>query len=172
MKEDAIDFSKVFSFGFVPLSDSCYFRFWSTTWKRLLEEGSPVHSGALEPRIELGGAAEGRILHFKYFFPCGRNSVDSPIWMDSTTFKECQHLEKEMGGYEEVAKITGSRYLSTVFHHFLELTSDSLATRSPRSTTPSPISTRRPRESPLSPPSPSVSSWANMPESMSRMVAA
>jgi len=34
---------------------------------------------------------------------------DSPIWMDSSTTKECQELEERIGGAKELAKISGSR---------------------------------------------------------------
>ncbi|XP_068092022.1 xylulose kinase isoform X2 [Hyperolius riggenbachi] len=34
---------------------------------------------------------------------------DSPIWMDSSTSAECRHLEKSVGGAQELANITGSR---------------------------------------------------------------
>ncbi|KAM3928292.1 xylulose kinase [Leptodactylus fuscus] len=34
---------------------------------------------------------------------------DSPIWMDSSTSAECQHLEKSIGGAQVLADITGSR---------------------------------------------------------------
>ncbi|KAM9308191.1 xylulose kinase [Gastrophryne carolinensis] len=34
---------------------------------------------------------------------------DSPVWMDSSTSSECQHLEKAVGGAQELANITGSR---------------------------------------------------------------
>ena len=35
--------------------------------------------------------------------------LDSPIWMDSSTTKQCQILEKAIAGPENLAKITGSR---------------------------------------------------------------
>ena len=35
--------------------------------------------------------------------------TESPVWMDSSTTKECQELESEMGGFQKVADITGSR---------------------------------------------------------------
>ncbi|KAK9703863.1 FGGY family of carbohydrate kinase [Popillia japonica] len=35
--------------------------------------------------------------------------TNSPIWMDSSTTKECRELEESVGGPEELAKITGSR---------------------------------------------------------------
>jgi len=34
---------------------------------------------------------------------------DSPIWMDSSTSKECAALEESVGGAEQLARITGSR---------------------------------------------------------------
>ncbi|XP_078087645.1 xylulose kinase isoform X1 [Mustelus asterias] len=34
---------------------------------------------------------------------------ESPIWMDSSTTKECQQLEKSVGGPQKLADITGSR---------------------------------------------------------------
>jgi len=34
---------------------------------------------------------------------------DSPIWMDSSTSKECAALEDSVGGAEQLARITGSR---------------------------------------------------------------
>ncbi len=35
--------------------------------------------------------------------------ADSPIWMDSSTGKECADLEKAMGGAQNLANISGSR---------------------------------------------------------------
>ncbi|CAG9766878.1 unnamed protein product [Ceutorhynchus assimilis] len=35
--------------------------------------------------------------------------TNSPIWMDSSTTKQCKELEEAVGGPEELAKITGSR---------------------------------------------------------------
>ncbi|KAL1132446.1 hypothetical protein AAG570_010401 [Ranatra chinensis] len=35
--------------------------------------------------------------------------TNSPIWMDSSTTKECESLEKSLGGAEALAKITGSK---------------------------------------------------------------
>jgi len=35
--------------------------------------------------------------------------ADSPIWMDSSTTKQCQALEKALGGAQAVADLTGSR---------------------------------------------------------------
>ena len=35
--------------------------------------------------------------------------LDSPIWMDSSTTKQCKNLETAVGGPEELANITGSR---------------------------------------------------------------
>lgn len=32
---------------------------------------------------------------------------DSPVWMDSSTGKECENLEKEVGGALALANITG-----------------------------------------------------------------
>lgn len=34
---------------------------------------------------------------------------DSPIWMDSSSTKQCRELEKDVGGAQELANITGSR---------------------------------------------------------------
>ncbi|KAL1006415.1 hypothetical protein UPYG_G00072080 [Umbra pygmaea] len=34
---------------------------------------------------------------------------DSPVWMDSSTAKQCQYLEEAIGGAQRVADITGSR---------------------------------------------------------------
>ncbi|MFH4980175.1 hypothetical protein AB6A40_006884 [Gnathostoma spinigerum] len=39
---------------------------------------------------------------------------ESPIWMDSSTGDECQHMEKALGGPLALAQITGSR----AFHRF------------------------------------------------------
>lgn len=40
----------------------------------------------------------------------GLFSVDaSPVWMDSSTTRECQNLEKALGGPQKVADLTGSR---------------------------------------------------------------
>ena len=35
--------------------------------------------------------------------------ANGPIWMDSSTTKECRELEKAMGGSEKLAELTGSR---------------------------------------------------------------
>lgn len=35
--------------------------------------------------------------------------LDSPIWMDSSTSKQCQALEEALGGPEKLASLTGSR---------------------------------------------------------------
>ena len=35
--------------------------------------------------------------------------LDSPIWMDSSTSKQCQEMEEALSGPENLAKITGSR---------------------------------------------------------------
>lgn len=35
--------------------------------------------------------------------------ADSPIWMDSSTGKECAALEKAIGGAQAVAELSGSR---------------------------------------------------------------
>ncbi|XP_041102764.1 xylulose kinase isoform X1 [Polyodon spathula] len=35
--------------------------------------------------------------------------TDSPVWMDSSTTEQCQHLEQELGGAQRLADITGSR---------------------------------------------------------------
>ncbi|KAK1794931.1 hypothetical protein P4O66_010123, partial [Electrophorus voltai] len=34
---------------------------------------------------------------------------DSPVWMDSSTVKQCQYLESAVGGAQQLADITGSR---------------------------------------------------------------
>uniref|UniRef100_F1L1I1 Xylulose kinase n=1 Tax=Ascaris suum TaxID=6253 RepID=F1L1I1_ASCSU len=39
---------------------------------------------------------------------------DSPIWMDSSTTEECEHMERAVGGPMALANITGSR----AFHRF------------------------------------------------------
>lgn len=36
---------------------------------------------------------------------------DSPIWMDSSTTKECKMLEAAVGGPQKIAALTGSRYI-------------------------------------------------------------
>ena len=35
--------------------------------------------------------------------------LDSPIWMDSSTTKQCKNLEESLGGPEALAKLTGSK---------------------------------------------------------------
>ncbi|MGH0159173.1 UNVERIFIED_CONTAM: hypothetical protein FKN15_036342 [Acipenser sinensis] len=35
--------------------------------------------------------------------------TDSPVWMDSSTTEQCQHLEQALGGAQRLADITGSR---------------------------------------------------------------
>uniref|UniRef100_A0A4W4E1Z6 Xylulose kinase n=1 Tax=Electrophorus electricus TaxID=8005 RepID=A0A4W4E1Z6_ELEEL len=35
--------------------------------------------------------------------------LDSPVWMDSSTVKQCQYLESAVGGAQQLADITGSR---------------------------------------------------------------
>ncbi|RXM96877.1 Xylulose kinase [Acipenser ruthenus] len=35
--------------------------------------------------------------------------TDSPVWMDSSTTEQCQHLEQALGGAQQLADITGSR---------------------------------------------------------------
>jgi xylulokinase len=35
--------------------------------------------------------------------------IDGPIWMDSSTSKECRDIERAVGGAQRVADISGSR---------------------------------------------------------------
>ena len=35
--------------------------------------------------------------------------LDSPIWMDSSTTKQCKNLEEVIGGPEALSKLTGSK---------------------------------------------------------------
>uniref|UniRef100_A0A2S2NUR8 Xylulose kinase n=1 Tax=Schizaphis graminum TaxID=13262 RepID=A0A2S2NUR8_SCHGA len=35
--------------------------------------------------------------------------VNSPVWMDSSTTKQCKHLEDTVGGPQRLAEITGSK---------------------------------------------------------------
>lgn len=37
------------------------------------------------------------------------STMDSPIWMDSSTTKQCREIEKAVGGALELSKLTGSR---------------------------------------------------------------
>jgi xylulokinase len=37
------------------------------------------------------------------------STMDSPIWMDSSTTKQCREIENAVGGALELAKLAGSR---------------------------------------------------------------
>lgn len=61
-------------------------------------------NGSLKKLNTLSKCESSLIEHFKNAFV-----VDSPIWMDHSTSKQVERLEKEIGGFMELYKRTGSK---------------------------------------------------------------